>query len=89
MHWVHGTQLDKIDAAEFIPQNAETADQGELLAEAVLEGCEEGLCLRVPTVAGATQLRLKLHWVDQRVFRVKMAEVPSCASDVPSPEPLR
>lgn len=77
-HWVHGTHLDKLDAAEFAAETSPVAQDGDPLAPAELEGCDDGLCLRVTSVPEATHLRLKLHWVDQRIFKVKLPNVPAC-----------
>lgn len=72
--WLHGTQLDLIDAAGF----AEAAS-ARPLAPAVLEPCPDGLCLALPAPTRQQRLQLSLRWV-RRIFQVDLDKSPDCPS---------
>ena len=73
--WLHGTQLDLIDAARFADAASTVS-----MAPAVLEPCPDGLCLALPAPARQHRLHLSLRWVN-RVFQVDLDN----AADCPSP----
>ena len=73
--WLHGTQLDLINAARFMDP---TQAQPQSLEHAQLEPCPEGLCLSLPTPARQHKLQLSLGWVSGRVFQVETAGLGEC-----------
>ena len=76
--WVHGSQLDLIDAAQTTRQPTTPA---ATLTPAVLQPCNDGLCLAVPAETGASKLAISLHWVNQRMFAVDMGPMPNCKAE--------
>jgi hypothetical protein len=73
-YWIHGQHLDKIDAI------ADQTTSTEPLNPAQLDACDNGgLCLRVASADAQPLWRIALRWVDQRVFQVKLGDVPACA----------
>ena len=82
-YWLHGNQLDLIDSVQFdSSDNFEKPEEPALVAplsSPVLEACSDGLCLRVAGPAKSDHLRVALHWVDERIFHVKM-QAPNCPS---------
>ena len=72
--WLHGAQLDLIDAARFV----DPAQQPQPLEPALLEPCPEGLCLSLPAPAHQQKLHLSLGWVSRRVFQVETATLGDC-----------
>jgi hypothetical protein len=73
-YWIHGQHLDKIDAI------ADQTTSTEPLNPAQLDACDNGgLCLRVASAEAQPIWRIALRWVDQRVFQVKLGDVPACA----------
>lgn len=71
--WLHGTQLDLINAARFMDPAEPTA-----LEPAALEPCTEGLCLSLPAPARQHKLHLSLGWVSRRVFELDTASLGDC-----------
>lgn len=88
--WIHGQHLDKIDGIESQseistppasdPTNSlSNAPAPAPLRAAQLDACDNGgLCLKVASTEPHPTWRIVLRWVDQRVFNVKLGEVPSC-----------
>ena len=71
--WLHGAQLDLIDAARFM----DPADP-VVLDPAVLEPCPEGLCLSLPAPARQHKLHLSLGWLNRRIFQVDTGSLGDC-----------
>lgn len=73
--WIHGQHLDKIDAIDASNESPALAPIGPV----ELDACDSGgLCLRVSTTERHPVWRIALRWVDQRMFSVKLGEVPIC-----------
>lgn len=79
--WVHGSQLDLIDAARLSTADAPTNTHTIALDDAVLEPCNDGLCLALPATPDARQLNITLRWVNQRMFTVNLGRVPTCLAE--------
>jgi hypothetical protein len=71
--WLHGTQLDLVDAARFTDPAA-----GQALEPAALEPCSDGLCLSLPAPARQQKLQASLGWVSRRIFQVDTAALGDC-----------
>ena len=71
--WLHGTQLDLVDAARFMDPAAP-----QTLEPALLEPCPDGLCLSLPAPARQHKLHVSLGWVSQRVFQVDTGTLGDC-----------
>ena len=66
--WLHGQQLDLIDAVGWTP---------DALAPAQLQSCPDGLCLLLPQAPAASdRLFLRLHWLTEPVFAVEVGQGP-------------
>ena len=78
--WVHGTQLDLLDGAAWLANDADPSRPVGELAPSVLEPCPDGLCLLLPVPREQRKLSVALHWVNQRVFSVDLGELPNCAN---------
>ena len=91
-YWIHGQHLDKIDAIDADPEPAppradasSPVDGGSTnpkplpIRPAQLDACDNGgLCLKVSSPQRHPTWRIALRWVDQRVFSVRMGDVPAC-----------
>jgi hypothetical protein len=92
-YWIHGQHLDKIDAIDSAAPAApdassqdattdpadNTASTPKPIQAAQLDACDNGgLCLKVLTTQRQPTWRMALRWVDQRVFHVKLGELPAC-----------
>ena len=73
--WLHGSQLDLVDAARFTDPAAAQA-----LEPAVLEPCSDGLCLSLPAPARQQKLQASLGWVSRRIFQVDTSALGDCKS---------
>lgn len=71
--WLHGNQLDLVDAARFM----EPITAGSL-EPAVLAPCPDGLCLSLPAPQRHQKLHVSLGWVSQRVFTVDVGALGEC-----------
>jgi hypothetical protein len=71
-----GQRLDLIDGWRITGgSNASTAE----FAAPELQPCPQGLCLRLPRRMPGDQLQLRLRWVDERVFTVRLPKAaPAC-----------
>ena len=78
---IHGSQLDQIDwASNDLALDRTPADtSGASFAK--LSSCADGLCLRIPQLAANGHLKVKVHWIDDRVFEVSFPPLPSCQAD--------
>lgn len=94
-YWIHGQHLDKIDAIDSVmptaseslapasPAGTDTPappPAASPLAPAQLDACDNGgLCLNVVSDQRQPTWRIALRWVDQRVFNVRLGDLPACA----------
>jgi hypothetical protein len=77
---IHGTQLEQIDWASndlsVLPSlNPGDANNAGL---AKLTECTDGLCLAIPALAPGARLKVKLHWIDDRLFDLQLPAAPNC-----------
>lgn len=74
--WVQGSHLDLIAGVRIdAPGAAGDVD----FAPARLVPCPSGLCLSLPPVAPEARVRMRVRWVDGRVFSVRLpAPSPAC-----------
>ena len=91
-YWIHGQHLDKVDAIDTTPEAPATMPDASSptpsdragaepppIHPAQLDACDNGgLCLKVTTTQRQPTWRIALRWVDQRVFNVKLGDVPDC-----------
>lgn len=76
---IHGSQLDLIDWASSDLKRTVTARKAANNgSSASLTRCDQGLCLGINALGTGNKLRIKLHWIDDRVFDVSFPTVPSC-----------
>jgi len=71
--WLHGSQLDLIDRAQF----TDGATSGGL-DPVILEPCPDGLCLSLLSPARHQTLHVSLGWVNQRIFPVDVGAAGEC-----------
>jgi len=77
---IHGTQLEQIEWASndlsalptLNPSDANNAGLAKLTA------CTDGLCLAIPALAPGARLKVKLHWIDDRLFDLQLPTAPTC-----------
>ena len=68
---IHGSQLELIDSAGA---NLTLPAMSENYPKTVLTQCGAEQCLELNEVIGSQQLRIKLHWIDNRIFDVTFAD---------------
>jgi hypothetical protein len=71
---VHGDQLDDIDWTSPDPA-ASKAPKG---ADDHIVPCDKGECLAIDQAGEGGHLRVKVHWIDDRLFDVSLGAVPAC-----------
>jgi len=47
---------------------------------AALVRCDKGLCLGIDAFGAGNKLRIKVHWIDDRLFDVTLPDVPKCGA---------
>jgi hypothetical protein len=75
---IQGSQLFEIDWASNDMQRSSLVDPMATADLAVMDRCAQGLCLAIDKLAPQQKLRVKVHWVDDRLFDVYFADVPVC-----------
>jgi hypothetical protein len=79
--WViSGSQLDLVEwASSDLSRNPadSSATAGEV---ASLARCEKGLCLGIDTLGSSQRLKVKVHWIEDRLFDVRLSDPPLCAA---------
>ena len=73
--YVHGSQLELIDHASASDALA-GADTTSTLTQ-----CDQDQCLALKGMVSTGKLKVKLHWIDTRVFDVSFPAAPSCAAN--------
>ncbi len=73
--YVHGSQLELIDHASASDALA-GADTTSTLTQ-----CDQDQCLALKGIVSTGKLKVKLHWIDTRVFDVSFPAAPSCAAN--------
>lgn len=76
---IQGSQLFEIDWASNDLQRTEVTAPANSSDMAVMDRCAQGLCLNINKLAADQKLRVKVHWIDDRLFDVGFADVPACA----------
>ncbi|MET3105908.1 hypothetical protein AAKU58_000723 [Oxalobacteraceae bacterium GrIS 1.18] len=69
---VHGSQLELIDWAG--------APDAQEPAKTVVSQCDKDQCLEISEIFNANKLKVKLHWIDQRLFDVNFPQSPDCSA---------
>jgi len=46
----------------------------------VLTRCDKGLCLGIDAFGAGNKLRIKMHWIDDRLFDANFSDVPKCGA---------
>jgi len=74
--WLQGQRLDLIDGVRALPAPDAAPDDW---AAPELVPCSQGLCLRLPPRLPQQQVQLRMRWVDERVFTVRLPDAqPAC-----------
>ena len=74
--WLQGQRLDLIDGVRALPAPGAAPDDW---AAPELVPCTQGLCLRLPPRLPQQQVQLRMRWVDERVFTVRLPDAqPAC-----------
>ena len=75
--WVQGEHLDLVEGVRVDPSEA---DDTQGFAPARLVPCPSGLCLELPANPPDDRIRLRVRWVGDRVFTVRLpAAEPACS----------
>ncbi|HXA46816.1 MAG TPA: hypothetical protein VNW52_04240, partial [Burkholderiaceae bacterium] len=77
---IYGKQLDLIDWASNDMARKSANKQKSSGTEAVLTRCDQGLCLGIDALSDNAKLKIKMHWIDDRLFNVSFANVPECVA---------
>lgn len=72
---IHGNQLETIDWVTPDLKASNTSNKA-----APLVRCDQSLCLGVPKLGPENKLRVKVHWIDDRLFNVQFADAPNCGT---------
>ncbi len=76
---IAGTQLDLIDWASRDLTRAAAPDTMPAAVDmATLSACDKGLCLGVDKLGPGKRLKVKVQWVDERLFEVVFPSAPTC-----------
>jgi hypothetical protein len=75
---IYGKQLDLIDWASNDMARKSSKQAAKSNAEAALTRCDQGLCLGIDALSAGNKLKIKMHWIDDRLFDVSFANVPDC-----------
>lgn len=76
---IHGSQLELIDWASGDTTRNSTATRVSA-HNAALVRCDKGLCLGIDAFGAGNKLRIKVHWIDDRLFDVTLPDVPKCGA---------
>lgn len=76
---IHGNQLELIDWASNELSGGASARQPGARHNAALTKCDNGLCLGIDALGAGNKLRVKVHWIDDRLFDVTFSDVPRCS----------
>ncbi|HSY30194.1 MAG TPA: hypothetical protein VK832_21955, partial [Burkholderiaceae bacterium] len=72
---IHGAQLELVDwASAADPLKDESP-------KSTMTQCDKEQCLALNGIASSNKLKVKLHWIDNRVFDVSFPTAPNCAID--------
>lgn len=86
---IPGSQLELIDwaSADLTLAPTQAAASGARFAE--LTRCDDGLCLAIQALGEGGRLRIKLHWIEDRVFDVRLPNPPTCPRPTPASNETR
>jgi hypothetical protein len=78
---IHGNQLDQIDWAstDLALQGTPADISGAGFAK--LSRCDDGLCLSMQELGEGGRLKIKVQWIDDRIFDVRFPNAPPCRTD--------
>jgi hypothetical protein len=77
---LQGSQLDQIDWTSDDLTSTSSSDQATAGNGISLKQCDKGQCLTVTHFSQDHRLRIKVHWIDDRLFDVTFPNIPSCSS---------
>jgi hypothetical protein len=77
---IEGNQLYEIDWASNDAGRTSATDPVVPGSLASLDKCERGLCLAIDKLTPDKKLRVKVHWIDDRLFDVGFADMPVCTA---------
>jgi hypothetical protein len=70
---IHGSQLELIDSAgSDLPEPSQSAGSYPPIK---LAQCGPQLCLELNEVVSGNRLKVKLHWIDHRIFEVSFPQI--------------
>jgi hypothetical protein len=75
---LHGNQLDQIDWASNDPTVGASPTDTTGPGFAKLARCADGICLGIRELSEDGRLKVKLRWIDDRIFDLKLASAPRC-----------
>ena len=76
---IAGTQLDLIDWASRDLTRTAASDTSPVTPDlASLAPCDQGLCLGIDRLGPGKRLKVKVQWVDERLFEVSFPTSPTC-----------
>jgi hypothetical protein len=75
---IHGNQLELIDWASNDLTRTSSTQQSDTSQNASMTRCDKGLCLGIGALGTGNKLRLKVHWIDDRLFDVSFPDVLKC-----------
>lgn len=80
--YVHGTQLDLVDwlSGDSTQSTANQSTPNDTATKSNIGQCDDDQCLVVKEVVHGNKLKVKLHWIDDRIFDVTFSGAPSCTS---------
>ena len=77
---IPGSQLDLIDWASRDMARTVSRDAPPSAPDlASLAPCDKGLCLNIDKLGAGKRLKVKVQWIDDRLFDVNIAIAPNCA----------
>ncbi len=76
--FIPGERLELIDWASADMKRSIAAQQAD--ADSGVAHCAKGLCLAVDELGAGKKLKIKLHWIDDRLFDVAFPDAPKCGA---------
>jgi hypothetical protein len=79
--WViSGSQLDMVEWASSDLARSQVDPNANAADVATLARCDKGLCLGIDKLGSGQRLKVKVHWIDDRLFDVSLSDPPTCAA---------
>jgi hypothetical protein len=77
---IHGNQLEQVDWVSRDLTRTSPPPQTDANPNGVLTRCDKGLCLGIDAIDSGNRIRVKVHWIDDRLFDVTIPNFPNCAA---------